>query len=208
MSLSRFCNSNELKCLLCTGSIPMKPTSPLHKWKIVVIFKKTFPVIPNRYLSFITGKIYNNEFFVNVMPMEGSSYIFKKPTSIIGSRFWQATCTTTTNKFPRFLCLCSLVRLHQTFRVWWSWVGIINYTWILLSLLHGGAINKPAAAAKSLAYNNVYKCSHHSTIAGVSSSKPPKVLLWRCFKWCHVAPWKFRLRFEPSGLPSLIKGDV
>jgi hypothetical protein len=30
-------------------------------------------------------------------------------------------------------------------------------------------------------------------------------LLWRCFKWCHVAPWKFRLRFEASGLPPLNK---
>jgi len=28
-------------------------------------------------------------------------------------------------------------------------------------------------------------------------------LLWRCFKWCHVALWKFRLRFEASGLPPL-----
>jgi hypothetical protein len=36
-----------------------------------------FPVIPNRYLSFITGKIYNNEFFVNVMPMEGSNTFSK-----------------------------------------------------------------------------------------------------------------------------------
>jgi hypothetical protein len=28
-------------------------------------------------------------------------------------------------------------------------------------------------------------------------------LLWRCFKWCHVALWKFRFRFEASGLPPL-----
>ncbi len=32
-----------------------------------------------------------------------------------------------------------------------------------------------------------------------------KSLLWRCLKWCHVAPWKFRLCFEASGLPPLMK---
>ncbi len=30
-----------------------------------------------------------------------------------------------------------------------------------------------------------------------------KNLIWRCFKWCHVALWKFRSRFEASGLPPL-----
>jgi hypothetical protein len=39
----------------------------------------------------------------------------------------QATYNNITNKFPKFLCLCSLVRFYETFRVWWSWVGIINY---------------------------------------------------------------------------------
>ncbi len=105
-------------------------------------------MIPNRYLSFITGKIYNNELSMNVMLMKGSNYIFKKPVSILGSRLWQATCTTTTNKILRFLCLCRFVRLDQTFRVWWSWVGIINYTWILLSPLHGGGDKQASSNCK------------------------------------------------------------
>jgi len=31
------------------------------------------------------GKIYNSQLFVNIIPMEGSSYIFKNPPSILGS---------------------------------------------------------------------------------------------------------------------------
>jgi hypothetical protein len=59
-----------------------------------------FPVIPNRYLSCITGKIYNNELFVNVMPMEGNSSIFKKPASILGSG--KLLVTTLQTNFPGF----------------------------------------------------------------------------------------------------------
>ncbi len=103
----------------------------------IVIFKKMFHVISNRYLSCITGKIYNNELFVNVMPMDGSSSIFKKPTSILSSRMLHVT-TLQTN-FPS-LCLCNLVKLDETFRVWWSWVGIINYT-IKIVLVFDGFFN-------------------------------------------------------------------
>ncbi len=44
------------------------------------------------------------------------------------SRLGQATCNNITNKFLKFLCLCNLLRLDETFKVWWSWVNIINYT--------------------------------------------------------------------------------
>jgi hypothetical protein len=35
-------------------------------------------------------------------------------------------------------------------------------------------------------------------------SKKKKPILWKCLKWCHMALWNFRLRFEPLGLPPLI----
>jgi hypothetical protein len=60
-------------------------------------------MIPNRYLSFIMGKIYNNELFVNVMPTEGSSYIFKKPASILSSGRLPVPPPQT--NFPGF-CVC------------------------------------------------------------------------------------------------------
>jgi hypothetical protein len=60
-------------------------------------------MIPNRFLSFITGTIYNNELFVNVMPMDGSSYIFKKLASILGSGRLPVPPPQT--NFPGF-CVC------------------------------------------------------------------------------------------------------
>jgi len=113
------------------------PWSPfwisLHKCKNCCDFQKKFPMIPNSYLPCITWTIYNKELFVNVMPMDGSNYIFKKPASM-------TTYNNTINKFPRFLCLCSLVRLDEIFRVWWSWVGIINYI-IKIVLVFDGFFN-------------------------------------------------------------------
>jgi hypothetical protein len=123
--------ARKLKYLLCMGWIHMKPTRDSFTRRSVttsVIFKKCFLWFPTGYLSCITRKIYNNELFVDIMAMEGSSSIFKKTCQ--HSRFGQATSNNTPNKFPRFLCVCvySLVRLEETFRVWWSWVAIINYT--------------------------------------------------------------------------------
>ncbi len=51
-----------------------------------------------------------------------------------------ATCNNNTNKFPTFLCLCNLVKLNETFKVWWSWVGIINYI-IRIVLVFDGFFN-------------------------------------------------------------------
>jgi len=119
--------ASELTCLLCTGLIPMKPTSDSFTQVLNCCdFQKTFLVTPNKYLSCITRKIYNIDLFMKVMPMGGEWLHLKK--TCLHSRLWQATCTNTTNKFPKFLCLCSLVRLDEIFRVWWSWVHIINYT--------------------------------------------------------------------------------
>jgi hypothetical protein len=66
-------------------------------------FQKTFLVIPNKYMSCITGKIYNNDLFMKVMPMEGSGYIFKKPAYILGSG--RLPIPTPQTNFPGF-CVC------------------------------------------------------------------------------------------------------
>jgi hypothetical protein len=63
----------------------MKPTQDSFTSVKCCDFQKMFPVIPNRYLSYIMGKIYNNKLFIIVMPMEGNGYIFKKPACILGS---------------------------------------------------------------------------------------------------------------------------
>jgi hypothetical protein len=74
---------------------------------------------------------------VNIMPMEGSSYIFKTHASIVGSG--KLPITTLHTHFSGF-CVCSLVRLDETFKVCWSWVGIINYS-IKIVLVFDGFLN-------------------------------------------------------------------
>jgi hypothetical protein len=49
------------------------------------------------------GKVYNNELFMNVMPMEGGGYIFKKPAYILGSG--RLLIQTPQTNFPGF-CVC------------------------------------------------------------------------------------------------------
>jgi hypothetical protein len=143
---------NSINCALCfvlfsqvnwsvsfaQAWFPWNPFQvPLHKCNNCCDFQKMSLCSPT-CACHISWETYITTSFLWCNAYWGEQFYFLKTYQHY--RLRQATCNKTINKFPKFLCLCSLVRLNETFRVWCSWVGIINYT-IRIVLVFCGFFN-------------------------------------------------------------------